>query len=115
MGVSAKTYVPVLKWRQGEYQALMRLHAATKAQVMPLNEVTPPECYYWNFQLDNYWMESLDYRYHRIHVNGHSAALNDDGSLTLVVAPRSVARASSTWSAMGANGLAGRATVPFQA
>ncbi|WP_292060120.1 beta family protein [Brevundimonas sp. UBA5936] len=47
MGVSAKTYVPVLKWRQGEYQALMRLHAATKAQVMPLIEVTPPE---WDFE-----------------------------------------------------------------
>lgn len=47
MGVSAKTYVPVLKWRQGEYQALMRLHAATKAQVKPLIEVTPPE---WDFE-----------------------------------------------------------------
>lgn len=47
-----------------------------------------PECSFWNFQLDNVWMESLDYRHHRIHVNGHSAGLNDDGTLTLVVAPR---------------------------
>ncbi|WP_257549350.1 DUF1214 domain-containing protein [Sphingopyxis sp. DBS4] len=47
-----------------------------------------PECSFWNFQLDNYWMESLDYRYHRIHVNGHGARLNDDGTLTLIVAPR---------------------------
>jgi hypothetical protein len=47
MGVNAKTYVPVLKWRQGEYQALMRLHAVTKAQVTPLIEVTPPE---WDFE-----------------------------------------------------------------
>lgn len=47
-----------------------------------------PECSFWNFQLDNVWMESLDYRYHRIHVNGHSARRNDDGTLTLVVAPR---------------------------
>ena len=25
-------------------------------------EVTPPDCDSWNFQLDNNWMESLDYR-----------------------------------------------------
>ena len=47
-----------------------------------------PGCSFWNFQLDNYWMESLDYRYHRIHVNGHSARLNDDGTLTLIIGPR---------------------------
>tara|TARA_R110002072_G_scaffold123352_2_gene258606 strand:- start:214 stop:555 length:342 start_codon:yes stop_codon:yes gene_type:complete len=28
-----------------------------------------PECQTWNFQLDNWWMESLDYRHHTIHVN----------------------------------------------
>ena len=47
-----------------------------------------PECSFWNFQLDNVWMESLDYRHHRIHVNDRSARRNDDGTLTLVVAPR---------------------------
>jgi hypothetical protein len=47
MGLTAKTYVPVLKWRQGEYQALMRLHAAAKDHVVPLIEVTPPE---WDFE-----------------------------------------------------------------
>ncbi|MAG34088.1 MAG: hypothetical protein CL908_24680 [Deltaproteobacteria bacterium] len=47
---------------------------------------TPPECSYWNFQLDNYWMESLDYRYHPITVNKHSALLEDDGSLRIVIA-----------------------------
>ena len=26
-------------------------------------ETPVPECEIWNFQLDNYWMESLDYRY----------------------------------------------------
>ena len=53
-----------------------------------LIEVTPPHCDYWNFQLNNHWMESLDYRYHRIDVNHHGAVYEDDGSLRLVVAPR---------------------------
>ena len=49
-------------------------------------EVTPPECEYWNFQLNNYWMESLDYRHYRIHTNKHLAHPEDDGSIRLVVA-----------------------------
>lgn len=48
-------------------------------------EVTPPECDYWNFQVNNYWDESLDYRYFQIHQNSETAALNDDGSVTLVL------------------------------
>ena len=51
-------------------------------------EARPPECEYWNFQLNNYWMESLDYRYHRIHTNKHLAHYEDDGSVRLVVAHR---------------------------
>jgi hypothetical protein len=51
-------------------------------------EVTPPVCESWNFQLDNHWMESLDYRYHRIHVNKHTARTRDDGSVRIVVAHR---------------------------
>ena len=47
-----------------------------------------PECVFWNFQVDNIWMESLDYRNHRIHVNGHDARMNADGSVTLIVAAR---------------------------
>ena len=47
-----------------------------------------PECQTWNFQLDNYWMESLDYRYHRITVNKHTAAYESDGSVVLCVAHR---------------------------
>jgi hypothetical protein len=45
-----------------------------------------PECELWNFQLDNYWMESLDYRYRQIHVNKHTAHYNPDGTVTIVVA-----------------------------
>ncbi|MCG8592252.1 MAG: DUF1214 domain-containing protein [Proteobacteria bacterium] len=49
-------------------------------------EATPPRCDYWNFQLNNYWMESLDYRYHPIAVNHHGARLEPDGSVRIVVA-----------------------------
>ena len=49
-------------------------------------EATPPRCEHWNFQLDNYWMESLDYRYFTIHLNKHTAKLSPDGSVRLVVA-----------------------------
>jgi hypothetical protein len=51
-------------------------------------EVTPPECYYWNFQLDNWWMESLDYRFRQISVNKQSARLEPDGSLRIICAAR---------------------------
>jgi hypothetical protein len=49
-------------------------------------DVVPPACEYWNFQLDNYWMESLEYRYFRVHTNKHLARANDDGSVRIVVA-----------------------------
>jgi hypothetical protein len=53
-----------------------------------LIEVLPPACESWNFQLDNHWMESLDYRYYRIHVNRHTAAYEPDGSVRIAVAER---------------------------
>ena len=51
-----------------------------------LIEATPPECEHWNFQLNNYWMESLDYRHHAIHTNKHLAHHEEDGSVRIVVA-----------------------------
>jgi hypothetical protein len=53
-----------------------------------LIEFRPPECDYWNFQLNNYWLESLDYRDHRIDLNHASARLESDGRVRLVVAHR---------------------------
>ncbi|WP_420626784.1 DUF1214 domain-containing protein [Candidatus Poriferisodalis sp.] len=49
-------------------------------------EVTPPECEHWNFQLNNYWMESLDYRHFTIHTNMALAQYEADGSIRLIVA-----------------------------
>jgi len=55
-------------------------------EVLVLKAETIPECQNWNFQLDNWWMESLDYRHHRIHFNKHTATYAEDGSVTLVIA-----------------------------
>lgn len=44
-----KNYVPVLKWRMGEYQALMRLSEAVKDWTTPLLEI-PTEG--WNFETE---------------------------------------------------------------
>jgi len=49
-------------------------------------ETTPPPCEYWNFQLNNYWMESLDYRHHAVCINKASARVRTDGSVRVVVA-----------------------------
>jgi hypothetical protein len=56
-----------------------------------------PACKTWNFQLSNYWMESLDYRYHKISVNKHTAAYNADGSVTVVVSHRDPGAAYPNW------------------
>ena len=47
-----------------------------------------PECEIWNFQLDNYWMESLDYRYLPACWNKHTARYNADGTVTFVIGAR---------------------------
>jgi len=51
-----------------------------------LIEVKPPECDNWNFQLNNYWMESLDYRYHKVCINKANASYLPDGTVQVIVA-----------------------------
>jgi hypothetical protein len=55
-------------------------------------EVKPPECDSWNFQLNNYWMESLDYRYFTICVNKASAHYEADGSVVVTVAHKNTGK-----------------------
>ncbi len=62
-------------WRLDDHEAL-------------IIEATPPVCRMWNFQLNNHWMESLDYRHLTIHVNHHTAHLEPDGSVRIIVAHR---------------------------
>ena len=48
-------------------------------------EVKPPSCDYWNFQLNNYWMESLDYRYYHVSINKKTAHYEVDGSVKVII------------------------------
>jgi hypothetical protein len=68
--------------------------AADEALVIKADEI--PDCKTWNFQLSNYWMESLDYRYYQVSVNKHSAVYADDGSVTVVVATRTPVKNTRT-------------------
>jgi hypothetical protein len=49
-------------------------------------ETTPPECRMWNFQLDNWWMESLDHVHQKVWINSAQARYEPDGSVLLVCA-----------------------------
>jgi hypothetical protein len=60
--------------------------ADDEALVVEVDRV--PACDFWNFQINNYWMESLDYRYHDICVNKHSARLDGNGGVTIVLSAR---------------------------
>lgn len=54
-----------------------------EALIVELDPV--PECRAWSFQVCNYWMESLDYRYHRTNVNKETARLESDGRVRIIV------------------------------
>jgi hypothetical protein len=47
-----------------------------------------PRCVYFGAQLWNRYMQSLDYRYHRVSLNASEIAFAPDGSFSLVVAHR---------------------------
>src|SRR5215470_15172138 len=53
-----------------------------------LIEGRSPRCVYFGAQLWNRYMQSLDYRYHRVSLNHREVAFEPDGSFRLVVAPR---------------------------
>ena len=71
---------PLIYYLHGYWQL-----AADEALVI---ETQVPECEIWNFQLDNYWMESLDYRFLPACWNKRTAKYNADGTLTFVIAAR---------------------------
>lgn len=74
--------------RQGGDPNIFYAHAYWQLQPDEalLIDIPPTECEFWNLQIDNYWMESLDYRYFTIHLNKHTTRYQPDGSATLVLA-----------------------------
>jgi hypothetical protein len=69
---------PQIKWHQAYFDL-----APDEALVI---EAVPPKCEYWMFALHNHWMETLDYTKHQITLNCHSAELEADGSVRMIVA-----------------------------
>lgn len=57
-------------------------------EVLVITAPVIPEYTSWNFQLNNYWVESLDYRHHQITLNKHTAPYKDGGSVRLYVSHR---------------------------
>lgn len=51
-------------------------------------EFAPPACEYWNLQIGNHWLESLDFQHHKTHVNHHTVEPRSDGTVQIVVAGR---------------------------
>ena len=56
-----------------------------RKQILKIHFRPPKKLISWNFQLNNHWMESLDYRYFKIHTNSTLAKPNPDGSYTIFV------------------------------
>lgn len=53
-----------------------------------LIEVVPPEAAYWNFELGDFWFQSLDYFNRVISINKHQAKIDSDGVLRVVVSAK---------------------------
>ncbi len=69
--------------------------APDEALLIEANRI--PEKGTWNLQLSNFWMESLDYRHNRIHVNRHTAHYEADGGLRIVIAHDDPGPAVPNW------------------
>jgi len=84
--------VPDFLGGDGDQQRLQRSLTFCHWEVEPdealLVTVTPPACAYWNFEMNNEWHNSVDYRYRLSSVNGAQAALNPDGSVVIVLSHR---------------------------
>ncbi len=49
-------------------------------------ETPVPDCRMWNFQIDNWWMESLDHVHQKVWINNSMARLEEDGRVIVVCA-----------------------------
>ena len=53
-----------------------------------LVELAPPNCEYWNIQVTNYWLESLDYMDFCTHFNHSNARADVDGKYRFIISPK---------------------------
>lgn len=67
------------------YRSVWKL-APDEALVVHIPRI--PECDTWNLQVDNFWQESMDHRYHRSSLNRHTAVYDANGGMTAIVAHR---------------------------
>lgn len=77
--------------------------AEDEALVVELDRVPP--CRAWSFQVCNYWMESLDYRYHRTNVNKETAHVEPDGRVRIVLSARDAGHPNWITTAGHTNGV----------
>ncbi len=47
--------------------------------------VRPPECFWWNFEMNNEWHNSVDYRYRLSSLNSEQAVVERDGTVVIVL------------------------------
>jgi len=76
------------------YQSYWKLKP-DEALVIHLTDI--PDCQTWNFQLSNYWMQSLDYRYFKVAVNKFTAKYEPDGSVKIVIANENPGPGYANW------------------
>lgn len=81
-------------WGQEMFQkaggdpAIFYVHGYWRLAPDEMLEITTevPACEHWNIQVNNWWMESLEYRFVPANINMGSAVPNSDGSVTIRLA-----------------------------
>ena len=53
-------------------------------EALVITATPPKQCRFWNFQIDNWWMESMDHVNRKVWVNGAQAKYEEDGSVILI-------------------------------
>ena len=49
-------------------------------------ELDPPACEYWNLQVANHWLESLDFEHYSTNFNQHTSVADTDGQVRIAIA-----------------------------